>query len=344
MEKLKINSISGGKTSCFMALNFKADYNVFACVELKDMDFKHKISNKERHAYSKSYKYIRMQLGEQFQYTAEDDKTLDCLMKLELEIEQKSNMFANHKEFNIKVISSSQYRQIRKKYYDDFDYLPNSRKRICTETLKIDPIYRFTKDKMDTHGVNVCEMAIGFRLDEIERTVNLYFKSPPIKNRIINPSFDMQALINLYKIPSYVVKWWDRLDVEKKVKKGDLNPKKTPFNYFKKDFYRTPTFPLIEQGITRTDIEKFWKGKTEYTFPKISNCIGCFHHTVKELKSQWNINANKMEWFSSREKDVGKTFLNPKFNLSYDGIKHLPDQIELFEDFGGSCDSAGCTD
>ena len=30
MEKLKINSISGGKTSCFMALNFKADYNVFA--------------------------------------------------------------------------------------------------------------------------------------------------------------------------------------------------------------------------------------------------------------------------------------------------------------------------
>lgn len=337
---LTINSISGGKSSCFMALEFKADYNVFALVEQDAYAHKPeaRVDNPE---IIVAHNWVRKQVSG-FWCSAEDDKTLVCLQKLYNELENTDWYYNECKSvYPITIVSSSQYGK-----YDTYDdliektkYLPNARTRLCTEKLKVEPIYNWTKQQTK----EVVEMRIGFRLDEIERTVNLYFKQTILKNRVPNPDFDLQSIINAYQIPSYIVKWWDRLDVELRVREGKLLPKESPFNITNKDFWRVPSFPLIEAGITNAEIVKYWSKRPEYKFPEISNCVGCFHHSVRQLQKQWQSSENwgKMKWFSDKEKERSRLFVK---GTSYEKIAKLPIQQAI--DFVGwsSCDSGGCTD
>src|SRR5690606_6090421 len=119
----------------------------------------------------------------------------------------------------IEVVFAHNYGDSR---YDTFDkivadFLPNARKRICTEMLKVYPIYRYLKRNVisgdrDEPTKEPVEMRIGFRLDEVDRTVNLYFRLVNKDKRVPDPSFDLQSVINRYRIPDYIVTWWDRMD------------------------------------------------------------------------------------------------------------------------------------
>ena len=70
-----INSLSGGKTSSYMALHYPADYNIFSLVRIEDINCKPKDKS--------LIKYVSDKIGMEFIATAESDKTLYVMRDLE---------------------------------------------------------------------------------------------------------------------------------------------------------------------------------------------------------------------------------------------------------------------
>lgn len=336
-----------------MGIHFPADHHIFACVEQEA----YKRSSEHRWGREgmqkeilDAYNWLRLfQPG--FWASAEDDRSLVIMHKLTKELTTYHS-----KQFGaVEVVFAHYFGDDKHRNYDDIVkyYLPNARRRICTQHLKVYPIYRYViqrildggrmiKNRKKGEGDPV-EMRIGFRLDELDRTVNLWFRTVKKVDRIPDLSFDMQAVINEYKIPDYLVRWWDVMDVESKVKSGQIKLKENPFNLYDGDYYRVPSFPLIEHGITKKEVVKYWQGRPDWVFPPISNCVMCFHHRVNELQKQWQdpYNIAQMRWAADAEDAMGRTFLS---NYSMDDIKQLPIQTELeFSDYT-SCDAGTCSD
>lgn len=346
---LTVNSLSGGQTSSFMGIHFTADHNIFACVEQEAYKYTRE-TNKARSnvvGLLASHAWLR-QFHPGFWMSAEDDRTLVVLHTLSQEL---CKPWHSKSTGGIQVVFANNHGKTRYKTYDDIveDYLPNSGKRLCTEVLKVEPMYNYIRKEISP--IEPVEMRIGFRLDELDRTVNMFFKLVEIKKRVPNPDFCLSSCIIDFQIPNYLVKWWDIMDVEAMVRRGERILKPVPFNYYKKDFYRIPSFPLIEHGITKAEIVKYWKGRPDYNFPSISNCVMCFHHTIQELQQQWidPTNWNRMQWAADAEFKKGRTFKKRNYNgksisTSMEWIKNLPLQQQLeFIDYS-SCDSGSCTD
>lgn len=345
------NSLSGGRTSSFMGLHFPADHDIFACVEQEAYKYTREtaLARDKIVGLNEAQDWLRM-FHPGFWMSAEDDLTLVAMHKLT----QDLGLISGHgaKYGKIQVVFAHNWGKTKYKTYDDIvkDFLPNSGKRLCTEVLKIEPMYNYIRSRISK--VDPVEMRLGFRIDELDRTVNIYFKQVDIKDRVPNPSFDMQAVINMCKIPDYLVRWWDIMDIEGSVKKGERVFKKVPFNYYKSDYYRIPSFPLIEHGVTHAEIVKYWKGRPDYVFPKISNCVMCFHHKINELQQQWanKSNWNRMQWADDAEKSKPRrTFKREKrgkksYPMPMEKILSLPIQMQIdFIDFA-TCDSGTCTD
>jgi hypothetical protein len=70
-----INSLSGGKTSSYMAVHYPADHNIFALVTIEDVNCK----PKDKALVQK----ISDKIGKEFIATAEDDATLYAMLHLE---------------------------------------------------------------------------------------------------------------------------------------------------------------------------------------------------------------------------------------------------------------------
>jgi diphthamide synthase (EF-2-diphthine--ammonia ligase) len=70
-----INSLSGGKTSSYMAMHYPADYNLFALVQINDINCKPKDES--------IVKYVSEKIGKDFIATAESDFTLYAMRDLE---------------------------------------------------------------------------------------------------------------------------------------------------------------------------------------------------------------------------------------------------------------------
>lgn len=187
-------------------------------------------------------------------------------------------------------------------------------------------------------------MRIGFRADEVDRTVNLFFRQTHIKDRIPNPNYDLTASFKKWRLPNYLKRWWEVLEVELLVRKGVLVEKPVNFNVVLGVDYRTPEFPLIEAGIFTGDVVKYWSKRPEYNFPPISNCVGCFHHSIEQLQNQWTNDNNwgKMEWMAQQEETRGRLFGK---TYSYRQIQQMPRQLGInFNYQWTSCDSGTCTD
>ena len=70
-----VNSLSGGKTSTYMAVNYPADYNIFALVSIEDLNCKPKDES--------IIQYVSDKIGKDFIATAEDNLTLYIIRDLE---------------------------------------------------------------------------------------------------------------------------------------------------------------------------------------------------------------------------------------------------------------------
>lgn len=142
---ITVNSLSGGKTSSYLAANYRADYNVFALVRTND--------KKCLFPDHKVRQMVSDKLGGvEFIGTLEEDMIVYTMLDLEQYIGQEIH-WVTGKTFDEIILRG------KKKY------LPNVTQRFCTELLKIDPMFRWWK----ANFTEPVKMRIGYRVNEFIR-------------------------------------------------------------------------------------------------------------------------------------------------------------------------------
>ena len=143
-----VNSLSGGKTSSYIAANYPADYDVFSLVRIED-----------KNALFPDKK-IRQQIEDRIQApfiaTAEDDMIVYTMLDLEQFIGRK-----------ITWVTGKTFDDITTR--KDKVYLPNKVQRFCTVEMKIEPMFYWWAE----HIGEPIEMRIGFRANETRRAKNM---------------------------------------------------------------------------------------------------------------------------------------------------------------------------
>jgi len=158
--KKTVNSLSGGRTSSYMAVHYPADYNVFAVVCIDDPECAPEDPAVLRYAQDKLSHSV-WEHGE-FIATGEDDRTLKAMMELEQVIGRE-------------II------WLRGKSYDDViddgtkTWLPSWARRYCTTQMKLIPIFKWWFREL---GEKV-DMRIGFRANEFKRMLDFFNYSDP---------------------------------------------------------------------------------------------------------------------------------------------------------------------
>jgi hypothetical protein len=149
---ITVNSLSGGKTSSYMAKHYPADYNIFALVRIEAEYCKPKDVS--------IVKYASDKIGMDFIATAESDKTLYVMRDLE-QLIGKEIIWTTGETFESVILKKKA--------------LPNLMMRFCTTEMKIKPIFEYCQKEIK----QVVEMQIGFRYDEKERanSQNTKFKT-----------------------------------------------------------------------------------------------------------------------------------------------------------------------
>lgn len=289
---ISVNSLSGGKTSSYMALNHRTDYNIFSVVTIEDTKCKPKDAS--------LIKYVSEKLKKDFIATAEDDATLIVMRDLEQLLGRE-----------ITWVSGISF----DKLVDKTKMLPNERQRFCTSEMKIKPIFEWCYLNFD----KPIKMNICFRFDEFNRVENMTNAISPNINKF---AFSVNVKTQKQKWVSY--KW------------RDLG------------------FPLVRNGITKKDVDNFWKSKKipatifeperDVFFPALSNCVGCFHKNIDTLATQAILQPEKMKWFASQEVKIGGTFKQKTTNQSIIENKNDLKKETYFEIKNNlfTCQSEGC--
>ena len=148
---ITVNSLSGGKTSSYLAANYPADFNVFALVRTSDKEcmFPDK----------KIRQIVSDKIGIEFIGTLEDDMIIYTMLDLEQYIGKKI-YWVTGKTFD-EVISNKK------------GYLPCLFSRFCTVEMKLEPLFYWWKNNF----TEPIEMRIGFRANEQKRVLNSIKKS-----------------------------------------------------------------------------------------------------------------------------------------------------------------------
>lgn len=149
-----VNSVSGGKSSAYIADNYPADYDVFALVCIDDPKCAPKDPGIIKYVNDKIEKFIP-EFGE-FIATAEDDQTLYAMRDLE-QIIGREITWVRGASFDT-ILNGRQTR------------LPSWARRYCTDAMKLLPTFLWW---FNTIG-EPCRMRIGFRVDEFERMLRFF--------------------------------------------------------------------------------------------------------------------------------------------------------------------------
>jgi len=271
---ITINSLSGGKTSSYMAKHYQADYNIFALVRIEDT----RCIPKDKTLVQK----VSDKLGMEFIATAESDITLKVMLDLEQLIGKE-----------IIWVTGKTFEEVNRRATGGKG-LPNQNWRFCTTEMKMRPIfdwwYKNIKEKV--------RMGIGFRYDEQERAEKL--------------STSFKGIVGKSKLGNR--NKWEELQ------------------------WREGYFPLINDKINHYDVVK-WARTTNLVFPEDSNCVGCFHKHVQQLRKNFENEPLKMQWFMEQEKKA-----TWKKEMSYKQIKTIGLQGDFFFGTGSGCQAGFCTD
>ncbi|MDM1378804.1 hypothetical protein [Myroides marinus] len=145
---ITVNSISGGKTSAYLASQFPADYNIFQLVRLNTIDCLWKEGKDEP-----VRNLISDRIGMEFIGTAEDDEIIYTILDLE-----------QYLGTEIKILTADySFEEMIKQHNDR--YLPSPLRRYCTTELKIEPTFNWWLNNFN----EVVEMRIGYRANEMSR-------------------------------------------------------------------------------------------------------------------------------------------------------------------------------
>jgi hypothetical protein len=149
---ITVNSVSGGKTSAYIAANYKADYNVFSLVRTSD--------KKCLFPDAKLRQEVSDRIGTEFIGTLEDDMIIYTVLDLEQFIGQEIH-WVTGKTFD-EIITNKNGRK----------YLPNVTQRFCTTEMKMKPIFEWWQSNFD----DPVEMRIGYRANELKRVQRMIAK------------------------------------------------------------------------------------------------------------------------------------------------------------------------
>jgi hypothetical protein len=138
-----INSLSGGKTSSYIAANYPADYNVFSLVRTDDI--------RVLFPDAKVRQIVSDRIGKEFIGTLEEDTIIYTMLDLEQYIGQE-----------IIWLSDKTFDEVIEKHSN---YLPNLMTRYCTVDMKVKPIAQWCYENTELP----VEMRIGFRANEMSR-------------------------------------------------------------------------------------------------------------------------------------------------------------------------------
>lgn len=288
---LTVTSVSGGKSSAYMALHYPTDFYVFCCVLTNDLN----CTPKDKGLLRECQKRLPF-----FEGSRELDQTLVNLLRLEQEIGKE-----------IKWISAEMtYDDIIKKR----KMLPTRNRRFCTQELKIIPLSQYFYSYLFDED-NVPPLTnIGFRFDE--------------KTRVNKMSDCDQAKY--------------QISLSCKITNAKGVPLKKKCHNWSEIEWRIPCFPLFNDGVTKSDVIRFWD-KKGWVFPNISNCDFCFNHTEKEIREQFKLYPERADWWIEQEKSFANINRNRPFSFKDRPLKEIlkTDQLDLFLDGDISCD---CTD
>jgi hypothetical protein len=95
---------------------------------------------------------------------------------------------------------------------------------------------------------------------------------------------------------------------------------------------------LIENKVTHLQVKK-WADSTNLIFPSDSNCVGCFHKPLQQLRKNWDLETEKMQWFSDQEKKA-----KWKKEATFAQIKTIGLQTDFNFGTGSGCQAGFCTD
>ena len=147
-----VNSLSGGKTSSYIAANYKADYNVFSLVRTDD--------KKCLFPDAKIRQEVSDRLGAEFIGTLEEDAIIYTMLDLEQYIGQK-----------IDWVTGKTFDQVINR--NGKTYLPNVTQRFCTTEMKLQPIFNWWQNKFN----EPVKMQIGYRANEGSRAKTMLSKT-----------------------------------------------------------------------------------------------------------------------------------------------------------------------
>lgn len=163
-----VNSLSGGKTSSYIAANYKADFNVFSLVRTSD--------KKCLFPDAKIRQEVSDRLKTEFIGTLEDNMIIYTMLDLEQYIGSKID-WVTGKTFDEIIVRK------------DKKYLPNATIRFCTTEMKLQPIFNWWRKKINS----IVEMRIGYRANEKSRSKTMLSKT----NK--NGNLEMKAIVGKRK-------------------------------------------------------------------------------------------------------------------------------------------------
>lgn len=149
-----VNSLSGGKTSSYIAANYPADYNVFSLVRTDD--------KKCIFPDAKIRQIVSDRIGAEFIGTLEDDTIIYTMLDLEQFIGSKID-WVSGKTFDDAIIKTKKGTK----------YLPNKVARYCTTELKTMPILYWMYDVIKEPVI----MRFGYRANETKRAIKMLEKT-----------------------------------------------------------------------------------------------------------------------------------------------------------------------
>jgi len=149
-----VNSLSGGKTSSYIAANYPADYNVFSLVRTDD--------KKCLFPNAKIRQEVSDRLGKEFIGTLEEDTIIYTMLDLEQFIGSKID-WVTGKTFDKSIITTKKGTK----------YLPNKMARYCTTELKTLPILHWMYEKIKEPVI----MRFGYRANETRRAIKMMDKT-----------------------------------------------------------------------------------------------------------------------------------------------------------------------
>jgi hypothetical protein len=271
-----VNSLSGGKTSSYLAANYPADLELFALVCIDDHNAGLGIDKKlKQMANDKLQKYSSH--WPEFVATSEDPIILKTMFDLEQMLGREIIWLRGMGwEEMIKVKSA----------------IPNMNKRFCTTIMKMVPIF----DLLFLRFELPVKMRVGFRYDEAER-----------KDKFTD-SFHMATHCEIYESTDEVTNPVLRSALKYNTKAGFYH-----MHRWTDLVWRVGDFPLIDNKVIHSMVANYWEGKG-IVFPEDSNCQNCFWKDEQQLRKNFDNNPHIMKWAAVMESIYDRTF-KEKYSL-----------------------------